>query len=79
LFGCATTGRIEVIADSTPTQFEGAWINGNVKYVFTNTAGGSGGFRYTYEFKNNNSILNFTEITGSRGPAQSTGDFTKQP
>jgi hypothetical protein len=39
--------------------------------------GGTGGFRCTYEF-DNNGILNFTAITGSSGPASSTGNFTKQ-
>jgi hypothetical protein len=44
---------------------------------FTSTGdGGSGHWRYSYEFKSSNTILNFS---GSGGPSDSTGDFTKQP
>jgi hypothetical protein len=44
---------------------------------FTATGGSRGNWSYTYEFKNDNSILNFTG--SNNGPASSTGDFTKQP
>jgi hypothetical protein len=46
------------------------------RIIFTATAGSSGSWTYTYEFKNDNSTLN---LTGSNGPASSTGDFMKQP
>jgi hypothetical protein len=43
---------------------------------FTTTSGGSGGFSYLYEFKDDGTILS---LSGNNGPGNSTGDFTKQP
>jgi hypothetical protein len=58
------------------TDNSGTFTFTDISIRFIAVAGGSGAWSYTYEFKNDDTVLSFT---GSNGPAQSTGDFTKQP